>query len=115
MYCNCQCKSRKIIKSTKVEVDGKKVTVSFPKTTLKNNEEFDLIIIQTIPKKVLGATVEFSNGDTIVDALNRNGNLLMGERLGGRTMYRAVYGDKDSEHILIRGCLPINPNATEAE
>lgn len=115
MYCNCQCKSRKIIKTTSVTVDEKKVTVAFPKVALKNNEEFDLVIVQTIPTKVLGATVEFLNGDLVVDGLDRNGNLLMGERLRSRTMYRAVYGDKDSEHILIRGCLPINPKATKAE
>ena len=112
---SCECNCRKFIKSIKIEVADKKVTITIPKVDFKNNEEFDLVICQSIPKAVAGAVVELSNGGTVIDMWDRNGNLLMGERLFSRTRYCSVFGDNDSEHILIRNRLPINKSATEAK
>lgn len=108
MSCNKNCNGcNRIIKSTGISVVAGILQVAIPTTIFNNESEFCLVLAQTLPVGSSFLHVNILNNATVINLIDKNGNLVTGDQLKCRKRYNVVFGSNSVvPHILIKNCLP---------
>lgn len=93
----------KVYKTTKVEVDGTGLVLSFCGFEPCDRERFDFVICQRIPccAQCMDVFVEF--GSDIFPLWNRYGEQAVGSDICSRRLFRGWYSEGGTAHVITCG------------